>query len=208
MPRKPRTLDRDDGVEKDADLVIIASEDRYAVEDYFRRFKTRQVQFRVLPTLDCRSAPAHVMQRLIDFKQTNETEEGDSLWLCIDRDQWDEHGLREVISECGRQGFRIAMCNPCFDLWVLLHFFDAPTGDVTADDLKSQLKGFLGGYSKKCCRSVKITTETVEDAVRRAKAIDNGEHDMALSGSMLARVYRILDQLIELDRIELRDVGC
>lgn len=43
MPLKPRPLDRDNGVVRDASLVIIASEDRYAVKQYFSRFKPRRV---------------------------------------------------------------------------------------------------------------------------------------------------------------------
>jgi hypothetical protein len=50
MPRKRRTLDRDGGTVRDASLVIIASEDKYAVSQYFRMFRTRRVVFKVLET--------------------------------------------------------------------------------------------------------------------------------------------------------------
>jgi hypothetical protein len=59
MPRKKRLLDRDAGIVRDASLIVIASEDTYAVKDYFSRFRTRKVQFIVVPTEDCHSAPVN-----------------------------------------------------------------------------------------------------------------------------------------------------
>lgn len=41
MPRKKRQRDRDAGVVRDATLVVIASEDKFAVENYFQRFRTK-----------------------------------------------------------------------------------------------------------------------------------------------------------------------
>ena len=38
------------GVHRDATLIVIASEDRYAVKQYFELFKSTQIQFRVLET--------------------------------------------------------------------------------------------------------------------------------------------------------------
>ena len=90
MPRKPRPLQRDPEVLRDASLIVIASEDRYAVESYFRRFRPKRVQFIVLPTLDCNSSPGHVLDRLNEFKQEYASESEDQFWLCIDADRWVE----------------------------------------------------------------------------------------------------------------------
>jgi hypothetical protein len=77
MPRKSRPLKREGGATRDASLIVIASEDTYAARDYFSRFKTTRVQFSVIPTKDCRSAPQHVMSRLDDFKREFVTDEVD-----------------------------------------------------------------------------------------------------------------------------------
>ena len=65
--RKPRPLKRIDGVHRDATLIVIASEDRYAVKQYFDLFKSTQIQFRVLEKTECNSAPEQVMARLDTF---------------------------------------------------------------------------------------------------------------------------------------------
>ena len=68
MPRKHRPLNRDLGVVRDCTLIVIASEDTYAVEQYFQRFRPRRVQFKVLPTEDGRSASEHIVKRLDDVR--------------------------------------------------------------------------------------------------------------------------------------------
>ena len=56
--RKKRPLKRVDGVHRDAILVVIASEDRYAVKQYFDLFKSTSIQFRVLETEDAARLPS------------------------------------------------------------------------------------------------------------------------------------------------------
>ena len=88
MPRKPRPLERDAGAVRDASLIVIASEDTYAVQAYFSRFQPSRVQFRVLPTEDGLSAPEHILKRLKDFESEFHLAEDDQLWYCGDIDHW------------------------------------------------------------------------------------------------------------------------
>jgi hypothetical protein len=60
MPRRQRPLIRDSDTERDANLIVIASEDTHAVERYFDRFQPRRVQFRFLPTQESCSRPAPI----------------------------------------------------------------------------------------------------------------------------------------------------
>jgi len=199
MPRKHRPLRRDGEATRDASLIIVASEDTYAVKQYFARFQTRRVQFLVIPTEDCRSAPQHVKRRLDDFKKEYVTEDGDIFWICIDRDRWNADSLRQVLSECKSKGHGVALSNPCFDLWMLLHFEDL--GSCPADNCDrviTRLKEILGGYGKQCCRTTQLTKEMVEQAMSRARAMDNNDF---LPTVPLTRVYKILEILIEKDRI-------
>ena len=62
--RKKRPLDRSTDVVRDANLIVIASEDKYAVRQYFDFFRSTRIQFKVLETDDGKSAPEHVMARL------------------------------------------------------------------------------------------------------------------------------------------------
>jgi hypothetical protein len=199
MPRKTRPLDRDSGVVRDASLVIIASEDTYAVKQYFARFKTKKVQFLVLPSTDGRSSPEHVLDRLRNAVNDNATELGDSFWLCIDRDRWDHASLSHVVSQCHAKNFRVAMSSPCFELWLLLHFQEVSEQLGTCQEVMAKLRSLHGGYSKQCCRSVGITEEMVREAISRAKHLDHSDNPLLETTS--THVYKILELLIEKDAI-------
>jgi len=206
MPRKKRPLDRDGGVVRDASLIVIASEDTYAVKDYFSRFKTRRVQFVVVPTEGGRSAPADVINRLDQFKNDNATERNDQFWLCIDKDHWADSGhidnLVQVLQHCRQKEYQAAISNPCFELWLLLHYEEIePSSRWTCRQITRRLSEVTGGYDKKGCGSLRLNETTVNTAVERAGALDT-------AGSMIpdtpcTHVYRIILALQNKDAIDL-----
>lgn len=116
MPLKRRPLDRESGVVRDASLVVIASEDTYAVRQYLAKFHVTRVQFKVLPSEGGRSSPEAVLERLDGYRREYEISEGDEFWVCIDLDHWAEPGhianLRRVQKEGSEKGYEIALSSP------------------------------------------------------------------------------------------------
>src|SRR3954465_14530523 len=88
--RRKRPLDRKAKPVRDASLVVIASEDRYAVGQYFDFFKSTRIQFRVLETQDGKSAPAHVLHRISEYMREFDIGEGDAFCVVCDCDHWVE----------------------------------------------------------------------------------------------------------------------
>ena len=76
--RKKRPLDREAKHVRDANLVVIASEDRYAVRQYFDFFESTRIQFRVLETTDGKSAPEHILERINEYINDFEIGKGDT----------------------------------------------------------------------------------------------------------------------------------
>ncbi len=186
---------------ENASLIVIASEDTYAVKEYFARFKTYRVQVEVLPTEDTRSAPQHVVDRLDQFVKENVIVDGDTFWLCVDRDRWSEATLGEVLRHCLSKKYGIALSNPCFELWLQLHFEDVDGTKRTSVEVTNRLRELLGGgYTKRCCRTIGITKELVEVAMRRARALDTSED--LIPEAPATRVYKILDALLARDSID------
>lgn len=207
MPRKKRPLDRDSGVVRDASLVVIACEDTYAVRHYFARFRTRRVQFVVVPTEGGRSSPRDVLSRLDGFKENEATEEGDCFWICIDTDHWVQsnhiQNLREVLQQCRQKDYGVAISNPCFELWLLLHFEESSAKACsTCDDVVSALRRVTGGYQKNRCDLLVILPSQVELAVTRAKGMDTHPNEV-LPPYPVTRVYRLIERLKSRDSIDL-----
>ncbi|MEX2347570.1 MAG: RloB family protein [Balneolaceae bacterium] len=154
--RKPRPLDRSETHVRDTNLIIIATEGEKTEPRYFTMngFKeNKKVQVQVIPAIDGMSSPLDVLGRLHEHAIEYQFGEGDQFWLVIDKDRWPDEHLYELIQLCRDQNYQIALSNPCFELWLLLHFrkvdeleLEANTscGD-TKEFLKAQLEHADGG---------------------------------------------------------------
>lgn len=198
--KKKRPIERTPSLKRDASLIVIASEDRYAVKQYFELFRSTRIQFKVLETDDCRSSPAHVMERLDQFKDDFEIGEGDELWLVCDTDRWIEYNniqsLTKVIQLCKQKRIRVSLSNPCFDLWLLLHFSELPTEEyLSCNQVGSMLRIIVNGYNKTKIYNLPIKHENVLRAIQRAKVSypNSGE----IPNKPGTRIYQIIENLVE-----------
>jgi hypothetical protein len=210
MPRKPRPLDRDGGVVRDATLIVIASEDQHAVKDYLDKFRARRVQFRVLPTVDGQSSPKHLLDRLDEDRRTVDYGEGDEFWISLDGDRWLRPDriamLTNLVQVCRQKQYRLALCNPCFELWLLLHFAD-PVG-IDSRQCASAIEALrlaAGGYQKNRVANLELTVEMVHAAIDRAGQLetDEGSAEEELPRHPVARFYRIIESLRQREAIDL-----
>jgi len=171
--RKKRPLDRSTNIVRDANLIVIASEDKYAVRQYFEFFRSTKIQFKILETDDGRSAPQHVMARLDEYMKEFDFGADDEFWLVCDCDHWISSGhiknLVRVIQECGQKGIQVALSNPCFELWLLLHFADFPKNDkLTRAQVEKRIRDAVGAYDKTKVYNLPIDNDLVKLAVKRS----------------------------------------
>lgn len=198
--RKKRPLDRSANVVRDANLVVIASEDTYAVRQYFNLFQSTKIQFKVLETEDGRSAPEHVMDRLNDYKKEFDFGEGDEFWLVVDCDHWirGNHikNLRSVIRQSTQQGIQVALSNPSFELWLLLHFATFPEDDqLTPTEVAKRIRAAVGSYDKTKVYNLPIDDNAVQLAVTRSAQNQRATSD--IPDRPQTQVHRIIERLID-----------
>jgi hypothetical protein len=170
---KARPLVRETATFRDDRLFIVACEDTYVPKQYFDLLEIPRVQIHVIPTAHGRSSPPHVLERLLTFDHA----EYDERWLLLDIDHRHAgphvRGLAQTLSEARRQGVNSAICNPCFELWLLLHFKDGSECDRFGDcaDVEGALREALGGYNKRRLQSGQFTRRSVADACARARRL-------------------------------------
>ncbi len=200
--RKKRPLDRRIEYERDTSLVVIATEGEKTEKQYFesKLFQSKRVQVQVLETKEGKSAPAHVMERLREFAREYELNEGDQLWLVVDRDRWPEKQLVEVCQQAEnmRKGrtLRLGISNPCFELWLFLHHANWIESSVTSKDIQSALSEILGGYNKSRLNP-KDYEGRVEEAVQRAEGLDK-QPDGRWPDNPGTHVYRLVRAIQQL----------
>lgn len=198
--RKKRPLDRSLGVVRDANLIVLASEDKYAVRQYFELFRSTRIQFKVLPTENGKSAPGHVMARLNEYMKEFDFGEGDKFWVVCDCDHWIESGhiqsLTQVIRECRQKGIQVALSNPCFELWLLLHFAEFPEDpELTRADVEQRIRNVVGAYDKTRIDKLPIQDHHVKEAVRRSA--DNQRDGSDIPRRPQTAVHRIIQHLLD-----------
>lgn len=178
MARPRQSLARAPGKQRDARLFVVATEDTFAPRQYFRFFEHARVVVHVLPSEAGLSSPAHVVQMLIAFERKYQLKDEDQLWALLDTDHWIEpnhkKGLLEAIGEARQRGFRVAMSNPCFDLWLLLHHEAVAAGTVfvNCDAVGARIRSVVGEYSKINLKAEHYPVEKMLAAIRRARALE------------------------------------
>ncbi|NUT91218.1 MAG: RloB domain-containing protein [Saccharothrix sp.] len=107
--------------------------------------------------------------QLVDYAVTirRRAEDGfDQVWCVVDVDEFD---VAKAITAAERTAVSLAVSDPCFELWLLLHFRDHNAYIDGAKAAKALLTRHLDGYDKKIDFAV-FATE-VDGAIARAKVI-------------------------------------
>ena len=162
---------------------------------------------RVVPQND-ESALRQVLEALgiTDY----ELEDDDELWLVVDKDRWTEAMLSRVATECSQEvAMHMALSNPCFELWLLLHLEDAASltpveqkqcmenrrKSKNADPyLKVRLRQKMGSYHESSYDVLTLIAH-IEDAIERARALDKNPNDR-WPQTLGTRVYLLAESVM------------
>jgi len=202
--RKQRPLGRHEKLFRDDRLFIIATEDCYAPKQYFDILKvsvrSSRIKTKVLATEDCRSSPAHVLERLKAFDSEHDTMSRDERWLLLDTDHWIEPNhkpvLMQVLKNARKIGYKVAMSRPCFEFWLLLHHCeDASRLNIQrCNDIRSHLLASLGSYNKTKLDPNHYHLDKVLTAICRAKELDTVANDIPPDNC--SRIYLIVEMIM------------
>lgn len=202
---------------RDARLIVIASEGKDTERIYFKALAKEYTNPRVHVHILERSvdeqnnsSPEHVLKQLNDYKSQYELEADDELWLVVDKDRWTEAMLSRVATECSQEvAMHMALSNPCFELWLLLHIEDAASltpeeqmlwmenrrKSKNADPyLKVRLRQKMGSYHESSYDALSLIAH-IEDAIERAKTLDKNPTDR-WPQTLGTRVYLLAESVM------------
>ena len=202
---------------RDARLIVIASEGKDTEQIYFKALAKEYTNPRVHVHILERSvdeqnnsSPEHVLKQLNDYKSQYALEADDELWLVIDKDRWTEAMLSRVATDCSQEvAMHMALSNPCFELWLLLHLEDAASltpeeqmlwmenrrkSKNAAPYLKVRLRQEMGSYHESSYDAPSLIAH-VEDAIERARALDKNPNDR-WPQTLGTRVYLLAESVM------------
>jgi hypothetical protein len=182
---------------RDARLFVIACEGKETEPAYFQHFESisRRVKVKIVQPKEgeaWNSSPKWVLDRAAQYVSDIGLSEDDQLWLVMDLDRWELKTLHEIGQVCSEQpGWNLAISNPCFEVWLVMHLSDTLDFTETACQAwKTKLKGLApDGYSPRKLLPL------LQNAIARAEAVDkNPEHFMPESGT--TKVYRLAKEIL------------
>lgn len=177
-------------------LFVIATEGAKTEPTYFKLFNHYgyAVAVKCIAAKD-KSAPAHVLKSMQDHIEKNDLMEGDEAWLVSDTDNWREADLKALRawSTCDTS-YGLAVSNPCFEYWLLLHFEDAK-GGPDANECLRRLRKHMPHYDKGNL-DIAALKVGIADAVERARKRDTPPvADWPRKAG--TTVYRLVERLLE-----------
>jgi len=202
---------------RDARLIVVASEGRDTERIYFRalakEYSNPRVHVHILERSEDErnsSSPEHVLKQLYNYKSQYELEADDELWLVVDKDRWTDAMLSRVATECTQDvSMHMALSNPCFELWLLLHLEDVVS--LTPEErqlwmenrrksknvdpyLKVLLRQKMGSYHESAYDASSLIAH-VETAIERARALDKKTADR-WPQTLGTRVYLLAESVM------------
>ena len=152
-------------------IFVISTEGTNTEPQYFRMFNGENATVHVRMIKNRGSAPGVVLAEMKRYLHDADLRADDFAWLVVDRDRWTEEQLR-VLHEWAQTDdrFGLAVSNPMFEYWLLLHFEDGK-GVGSSRECIARLRRRLPDYHK----NLQLSTlrKLVSDAVSRAERRDN-----------------------------------
>lgn len=174
--------------------IIISCEGSNTEPAYFKTIKEKLskyisvlLEIEVIEKEPGASEPKDVVSNLENFLDSRDKEEyGDELWLVWDIEIVESRrkNILAVLPECQEKNYNIAMANPLFKFWLLLHLVDISTynkGDLSRNDkipkkqrfIENELSINLGKYTKKSFNKNIVTKENIDKALKQEKLFEN-----------------------------------
>ena len=198
--RKKRSLDRSIPHHRDTNIIFIGIEGGDGLSSrearYFDIFKEQDIrfQFKVIPCDEHRSSPDQLLEHLKSELQKEPLQEGDEKWMAVDVDKYEPH-LSRAAQECMDAGIDLAVSNPCFEFWLLLHYQNPDETLKSCKDVKTVLSPIMDADQNNDSGYAAMFFDKAETAIQRAKYRDNVKERWPNENG--SRVYQIIERFFE-----------
>jgi len=208
MPRRERgrgdrSLGRRSAFRDPLPMILVVCEGKVSEPQYCEGFRLARGATTVRVRVEAPGGdPLSLVERAIEIRdeaaarakrERDENLKIDEVWCVLDVD---EHArLTEARTLARREGIDLAVSNPCFELWVLLHFADH-TAHLTAGQAARALRKHIPQYDKQL--RFEVLEPGYPEAVRRATTLDRYHADLGQDGANPSTgAYRLTERIRE-----------
>ncbi|MFE0458129.1 RloB family protein [Kitasatospora sp. NPDC058965] len=206
MARASRPLKREKGRRATKQRFLIYCEGEVTEREYFegyrQLFRSGNIQIKLgadhaVPLQLVNEAISH--QSRAPRSAEDKFEKYDQVWCVMDVEAPTPHpNLEKALSLARKNGIRCAISNPCFEIWLILHFAKISGYATTAEACK-HLEAHNCGYSKESKHiDFKKLQDRFEQAKKYALDLEKTAAECIVAGipNPSTDVYKLIDQLI------------
>lgn len=201
-------------------ILIISCEGSNTEPEYFQSIKNKLsdyidilLEIEIIPKEPGASEPQDVVSNLDEYikDKYDYKPENDEKWVVWDREKVPERkkDIEKMIPVCLEKNYNIAMTNPLFEFWLLLHVDDISTYDndeLFKNEKISNNKKFidkklfdiLGSYNKKKNKfnTDIVSMDNIKKAILQEKLFENQleniiDHLGSNIGTLVSRILKI-----------------
>lgn len=140
--------------------------------------------------------PGSPDQLVHHVKRMSGVDDFDQVWCVTDVDHYEREGgkVTTAVTAAAEAGIEVAVSNPCFELWLLLHRETCTAACENCETVMRKLRKRLPAYDKTRLRFEDFA-EGVETAIERARRLDPTGKDHVRNPS--TGVWRLVSAILE-----------
>ncbi len=182
-------------------LFVIATEGTKTEPQYFqflvKKIDSQGINIQYKPLDSKKHSQKEVLKTMERWLKNNDLRDKDEAYLVIDRDNWEEKEIKELYQWSQKQNnYGLAVSNPFFEYWLLLHFENGKGIDCPRKS-KDSLDTYLPNYNKARLDTKKLENK-IQNAIHHAK-----QKDIPLCQDYPkiygTTVYRLVEKLITIN---------
>jgi RloB-like protein len=184
--------------------LIVVCEGKLTEPEYFHEMARH---YRALVNLVLEKGagvPLSVVEKALKIARSHSDskgfESGDQVWAVFDRDEHPH--FEQAIAMAHEGGIHVAYSNPCFELWLVLHYqdYDRP---VHRREIQKALCALMPGYDPSSSKRVKFGAicDFIEKAEQRAQTLERRRaEERDPKGNPSTSVFRLAQQIRSPDK--------
>lgn len=194
-------------------VILIVTEGSQTEPKYFEQFRTRRtnIDIQVVGSKSAGGGTDYIslVRKAIDYRDKNQLSvaRGDALWVVADGDvnyrvpdpvETKDAKLTKARAMAQKADVQIAISNPCFEFWYLLHFRYSTGYLRDYDAVVALLKNDLPAYEKTSDVIAQLASH-LDEALRNAARVEayHVENDEALPFHLTVNPFTDVYRLVE-----------
>lgn len=190
-------------------LIYVAAEGAITEKQYFEgvinKIRNSRVKVRFLDRISSgESCPVRVVEHVSKYKKSIGANQEDIFWVVVDADGPHERKLAEAARLCKQKKYLLAVSNPCFEFWILMHYVNF--SDLSKSEIEfiekdgkrgcgAKIRNIAGSYNHSNI-DFESLWPNVNQAIDRSASLDRG-NDEQWPKELGTRVYKVLKSVFE-----------